>query len=171
VRTVGRLALLVVLWLLAWGELSLANVISGVAVAAALVVAFPIGAADRDHARVHVASAARLAAYVVAQLVLSNLGMARSILRRRVTSTPGVVVYGLGTPSEIVVTLMTSIIALSPGTMTVDVDDDAATIHVHFFSLDDTDAARAALVRLERLVTAAVRPPSADAAVPPGRSR
>ena len=52
---------------------------------------------------------------------------------------------------------MTSVIALSPGTMTVDVDRESTTIYVHFFRLRDLAAARASLARLERLVVDAIR--------------
>ena len=54
---------------------------------------------------------------------------------------------------------MTSIIALSPGMMTVDVDPQSTTIYVHFFRLRDVDAARRGLERLERLVFAAIASP------------
>ena len=155
-RLAGRGALLVVLWLLAWGELSVANLASGVAVAAALLVAFPLDAPTGDRTRIDVVGVARLVAYVASELVLANLVMARTITRRNPMSNSGVVAYRLGEPSEIVVTFMTTIISLSPGTMTVDVDDDASTIEVHFFSLADPDAARARLARLERLVTGAI---------------
>ena len=40
-RKGGRVVLLVGLWLLAWGEFSLANVLSGIAVAVGLLAAFP----------------------------------------------------------------------------------------------------------------------------------
>jgi multisubunit Na+/H+ antiporter MnhE subunit len=51
---------------------------------------------------------------------------------------------------------MTSIIALSPGTMTVDVDRGSTTIYVHFLFLDDVAAARASLEQLEQLVSRAI---------------
>jgi multicomponent Na+:H+ antiporter subunit E len=156
VRLVRRGGLLVVLWLLAWGELSLANVVSGVVLAAALLVAFPLGAAEGPSARAHALGTVRLVAYVASQLVMANLVMTRNIVRRTPRLSPGVVHHVLTEPSELTVTLMTSIISLSPGTMTVDVDDDASEIAVHFFSLEDRAAAAASLARLERLVTAAV---------------
>jgi multisubunit Na+/H+ antiporter MnhE subunit len=55
---------------------------------------------------------------------------------------------------------MTSIIALSPGTMTVDVDATSSTIYVHFFRLRDVAAARRQLDRLERLVRKALHTPT-----------
>lgn len=155
-RIGGRVALLVALWLLAWGEASVANIVSGVAVAAALLVAFPPGPRATGGLRFSAMGAGRLAVYVLRQLVISNVVMARQILRRRPDVRPGVLAHRLGQPSEEVVTVMTSVIALSPGTMTVDVDAESRVVYVHFFFLRDLDAARAALIRLEDLAVRAV---------------
>jgi multicomponent Na+:H+ antiporter subunit E len=155
-RILGRILLLLALWLLAWGQVTLANVVSGVAVASALLVAFP--PVRRAGAPLHLrpAGAARLGAYVVTQLLTSNVVMAREVLRRRSKAQPGVLAHRLQHPSEEIVTLMTSVIALSPGTMTVDVDADSRTIYVHFLFLRDVDAARASLARLEQLAVRAI---------------
>jgi multisubunit Na+/H+ antiporter MnhE subunit len=59
---------------------------------------------------------------------------------------------------------MTTVIALSPGTMIVDVDPASTTIYVHFFRVRDVAAARAGLERLERLVTGAL---TVEPSVPP----
>jgi multicomponent Na+:H+ antiporter subunit E len=151
-------AMLVGLWLLAWDEISLANAISGIAVAAALLVVFPL---PPRTSRVRV------------KLVASNLVMTRQILGRRNPGEPGVLAHRLQQPSVGVITLMSSIIALSPGTMTVDVDTAASTIYVHFFRLDDVAAARRSLARLERLIVdglarqaARLPPPSASKETP-----
>ena len=155
-RPTARVALLTALWLLAWGELSLANVLSGVAVAAALLAAFPPSRTRSARARVNVLASAKLVGYVAAQLVTSNIVMTREIIRRRSTTGPGVLAHRLQRPSEHVLTVMTSVIALSPGTMTVDVDRTSSTIYVHFLFLQDVEAARAALEHLERLARDAI---------------
>lgn len=155
-RILGRVALLVGLWLLAWGEVSLANVVSGVAVAIVLLVAFPPALRTTGGLRFSAIGAVRLAVYVVVQLAQSNIVMAREILRRRPDTRPGVLAHRLARPSEEVVTVMSSVIALSPGTMTVDVDPDSRVIYVHFFLLRDVEAARASLTRLEELAVHAI---------------
>jgi multicomponent Na+:H+ antiporter subunit E len=155
-RLAGRIALLVVLWLLAWGQITLANVVSGVAVAGLLLVAFPPARRASGGVRFSIVGAGRLAAYVVVQLVNSNVVMAGQILGRRSQVPAGVLAYRLRRPSEEVVTVMTSVISLSPGTMTVDVDPDSTAIYVHFFLLRDIDAARAGLRRLEDLAVNAI---------------
>jgi multicomponent Na+:H+ antiporter subunit E len=148
----------VILWLLAWGEITVANIVSGVAVGTMLLIAFPVRNRGDGSVRLNVGGAVRLGVYVVAQLVASNLVMTREILRRRPGPQPGVLAYQLRHPSEQVLTLMTSIISLSPGTMTVDVASDSTAVYVHFFNLGDLEAARVGLARLERLVAGAIVP-------------
>jgi multicomponent Na+:H+ antiporter subunit E len=149
-------ALLTALWLLAWGQVSLANVVSGVVVATVLLAAFPPPTAGSDGVRVNPLAALRLVGFVARQLVTSNVIMTREILRRRSTMRPGVIAHRLQQPSEHLVTVMTSVIALSPGTMTVDVDRTSSTIYVHFLFLQDVSAAHASLERLEGIVCRAV---------------
>jgi multicomponent Na+:H+ antiporter subunit E len=156
VTTVRRMAVLVVLWLLAWGEASVANVLSGIVVAGALLVAFPAGPLAPGEVRLRPIGILRLTAYVVRQLVVSNVVMTRQILGRRAAARPGVLAHHLDQPSDEVVTLMSSVIALSPGTMAVDVDAASSAIHVHVFDLRDVDAARRSLVELEDLAAGAI---------------
>jgi multicomponent Na+:H+ antiporter subunit E len=151
----GLAALLVVLWILAWGQFTLANVLSGVVVAAVLLLAFPRRRREGS-LRFSAAGIARLAGYVVTQLITSNIVMTRQILRRDTARRPGVLAHRLERPSAHVATVMSWVIALSPGTMTIDVAGDSSVIYVHFYELEDVDAARAYLVRLEHLVTSAI---------------
>jgi multicomponent Na+:H+ antiporter subunit E len=149
---VSRAVLLLAVWFLAWGEVSVANAVTGVAMAALLLAAFP-AAPDQTPTlrRIRPVPMARLVLHVVRQLVVSNLGMARRTLRRDPGFHPGVLAYPLDHPSDLVVTSITSIIALSPGTMTVDVAHDPTVLHVHMLVLDDEAAARRMLDRLVRL--------------------
>jgi multicomponent Na+:H+ antiporter subunit E len=151
----GLAAVLVVLWILAWGQLTLANVLSGVIVAAVVLVAFPRHRPERS-LRFSPKGIARLARYVANQLITSNIVMARQILRPDTARRPGVLAHQLERPSAHVATVMSGVIALSPGTMTIDVAGDSSVIYVHFYELEDVDAARAYLVRLEHLVTSAI---------------
>ncbi len=162
----ARLLMLVALWLLAWGEVSLVHVISGIAVAAALLVAFPLGRRTGGRFRLRWRGLARLIVYVVEQLVISNVVMARYILRPPADLRPCVLAHSLEQPSDEVITVMSSIIALSPGTMTVDVTAGSSTIYVHFFHLVDVESGRRVLARLERFVTGALQLEPVDVAVP-----
>jgi multicomponent Na+:H+ antiporter subunit E len=156
IRIAGRIGVLVALWLLAWGELSLANVLSGTLAAVALLVAFPARRPDDGDVRLSASGIARLTGYVVVQLVKSNVVMAGQILRPPRPRRPGVLEHRLEHPTDEVITLVSSIIALSPGTMTVDVAPDSSALYVHFFQLDDVEAARRSIADLERLAIGAI---------------
>ena len=155
-RAARRAALLVAFWLLAWGEASVANVASGLVVATVLLVAFP------PHRRATAGSGfsplgvARLVLYVLGQLVPSNVLVAREILSRRSRIRTGVLAYPLQHPSEEVLSLMAHVIALTPGTMTVEATRDPAVLYVHFLLLQDVERARRTVARLERLAVAAL---------------
>jgi multicomponent Na+:H+ antiporter subunit E len=156
VRAAGRGAVLVVFWLLAWGEASVANVVTGVVVAAALLTVFPSRRQATTHHRFSPVGGLRLAAYVLAQLVPSNLLVAREVMARRSRIRSGVLHHRLRRPSDEALNLMAHVIALSPGAMTVEVDRERGVLTVHFLLLDDVDRARASLQRIDDLVTGTV---------------
>jgi multicomponent Na+:H+ antiporter subunit E len=145
------------LWLLAWGDVSVANVVTGVALVVVLFLVFPVKR-HGPRVRVHPLGLARLLGYVVVQLVVSNVLVAREIVSHRSRVRTGVIRYEVEHPSDLTVTLMSNILALSPGTMPVDVIRQPTTILVHFLLLSDVDAARRAIGRLETLVVGAVEP-------------
>jgi multicomponent Na+:H+ antiporter subunit E len=158
VRTVIRVGVLVALWLLAWGQVSVANLVSGVLVAGALLVAFPPDA-RRTRGHILLVGALRLVGFVARQLVTSNYLVAREILGWTSSVRTGVLAYDVQRPSDQVVTLMANVIALTPGTMTVEATRDPAVLYVHFLLLDDVDKARRAIARLEELAVATVGHP------------
>jgi multicomponent Na+:H+ antiporter subunit E len=148
--------LLLALWLLAWGEISIANVLSGIALIVVLFLVFPTARHPGPRVRVHPIAVARLVAYVLAQLAVSNVLVARENVSTRSRMRTGVIGYRLRQPSDLTVTLIANILALTPGTMPVDVTDNPTTIHVHFLLLSDVEDARRTIGRLEKLVVAAV---------------
>lgn len=152
-----RITLLVAIWLLAWGEVSVANVVTGLVIAAGLLVLFPptVGVGSPGSRPLRPIAFVRLLAYVLVQLVTANVVVAREILRRRAEIHSGVIAHPVPGASDRVLTVIANIIALSPGTMTVDVTHDPAVVHVHFLLLEDEAGAHRSIDRLAVLVTAA----------------
>lgn len=139
-----RVALLLAIWLLAWGEISPANVVTGVVAAALLLVLFPPSAGvGSPGGGVRPVPLVKLAAHVAWQLLTSNLLLARRILAPRKEICTGVIAHRLDEASDRVVTVITNVIALSPGMMAVDVAHDPDVIHVHHLYRDDEEAHRA----------------------------
>jgi multicomponent Na+:H+ antiporter subunit E len=158
--------LLLAVWLLAWGEVSVANLASGIVLVAALLLAFPARLRSNRRSRLHPVAMLRLVLYVGRELVVSNALVTREILTPRSRIRTGVIGHRLEDGSDVALTLIANILALTPGTMTVDVTRDPPTLYVHFLLLSDVEEARRTIVRLERLVVAAIgeRPPRARAA-------
>jgi len=160
VNVAVRVVSLVALWLLAWGDASVANVVSGLAVAALLLIAFPPGRHRPGAPRVRPGGVLRLIAHVLAQLVPANVLVAREIVTRRSRVRTGVLAYRLQHPSAEVMALVANVIALTPGTMTVEATLDPPVIYVHFLLLHDVEAARRSIARLERLAVGALGVPA-----------
>jgi multicomponent Na+:H+ antiporter subunit E len=150
----GQIVVLVGLWVLLWGRLTVANVVSGVLVAVIVVLAFPTS--DR-HRRtiVRPAATARLAAVLARELVVSNAGLTRDVLARRPRLDAGLVDCPLACTSPWVGALVANLLALSPGTMPVNVDIDEHVLRLHVLHLHDPSAVQRRVTDLEALVVRA----------------
>jgi multicomponent Na+:H+ antiporter subunit E len=159
----ARVALLLAVWLLAWGEVTTANVLTGLVLIGVLLVAFPAPRPRSTRGRLRPAAIARLVGYILHNLVVSNVLVARQILARRSRVNTGVIRYEVECGDDFVITLIANIIALTPGTMTVDATRQPPVLLVHFLLLDDVETARQSIAHLERLVVAAAGIEAANA--------
>jgi multicomponent Na+:H+ antiporter subunit E len=89
------------------------------------------------------------------QFVVSNALVAREIVARRSRVRTGIVACPLRTESEPIITLLANVLALSPGTMPVDVQTSPPVIHLHVLVLRDVARARRDVARLEELAVGA----------------
>jgi multicomponent Na+:H+ antiporter subunit E len=156
-RVLAHTAGLTAVWVLLWGSLTVANVATGALVSLALLAVFPLERRRRGTTIVlRPVAAVRLAAYFVTQLVASNVAVTWQVIRPRPALRTGIIACPLHTRSPGLITAITNMLALSPGTITVDVMTPEApgnpTIFVHVLKLDDLDAARQQVARLERFV-------------------
>lgn len=156
-----RIVLLVALWLLAWGNFSLVNVMTGVVLAVVLLTAFP--RLRSSGTRVQPLGALRLIGYLLVQLVPANAQVAKEIVRPRAQVHTGVIAHPVPGASDELLALIANVIALTPGTMTVEVTPEPPVVYVHFLRLDDVDRARRTIARLEARCRAALaEAPPAD---------
>jgi multicomponent Na+:H+ antiporter subunit E len=162
-RLAPRAAMLLAVWILAWGDLSIANVVTGLALAGALLAAFPPRRRAGDAARVNPIGFAHLVLYVAGQLITSNVLVAREVLSRRSSIRTGVLAYPVPGASDELLSLVAHVIGLTPGTMTVEATRDPAVIYVHFLLLADVEKARRDIAHIERLARAVLREPDPSA--------
>ncbi len=155
VRISGLLVWLAALWLLLWDDLSTANVLSGIAVALAVIAfaRFPdVGHIDADHrARVRPLATAYLLGYVLYKLVEANLVLAWEIITPKNSINVGVVAVPLRTDSEIAMMVVANIITLTPGTVTIESVGTPPVLYVNVLHLDELEQVRKELLHIEEL--------------------
>lgn len=167
-RRIAHVVFLTAIWVLLWGRLSVANVLTGVAVSIALNVFFPTGASEGDPAQMGASSTpqrvfgwfrplaiGRLVGHVVVQLFASNAFIAREIITPGSRVRTGIVACRLRTDSERMITFLANILSLSPGLMPVHVQSAPPALYVHVLHLYDPEQTRQRIAHLEWLAVRA----------------
>jgi multicomponent Na+:H+ antiporter subunit E len=160
IRRLPYLVYLVAIWVLLWGELSWANVLSGLVVAGGLLLAFP-QAGPTGLGTVRPLQAARFAVYFLYKLVESSIVVAWEVVSPRSRINEGIVAVPVTGVSDAVLTLVGNAISLTPGTITLEVRREPATLYIHVLHLKSIAETRAEVLELERLALEAFG--SADA--------
>jgi multicomponent Na+:H+ antiporter subunit E len=162
-RLSGMLVWLTVLWVALWGDLSVANVLSGLVVAlVVLAVARQprlIRRGTDDDAHVSPLAMAHFGLYVLYKLGEANLILAWEIIRPRSRVLTGVVEVPLRTESELVRNVVANVVTLTPGTVTLEVQAEPPALSVSSFFLDDLDGVRRDTLRIEELAVRAFGSP------------
>jgi multicomponent Na+:H+ antiporter subunit E len=152
VNLVARGVWLVAVWVALWGDVSVANVLSGTALAVLVLVVFPVHGGPRRGVSLRPVATARLVGYFLRTLVASNVALTRAVLSRDDRLCTGVVEVRMICDSDGLLTILNHLIALTPGTTVIEVERDPPRVYVHVLQLTDIDSARAAVQQLELLV-------------------
>jgi multicomponent K+:H+ antiporter subunit E len=101
---------------------------------------------DREFARIgKLRGVPRLVAHVLWDILVSNITVARQVLGREARIHPGFVWYPLDIRNIHGIAALSSIITLTPGTVTAMLSGDRKFLLIHVFNLDDRDALVAAI--------------------------
>ena len=76
------------------------------------------------------------------ELIVSSLSVAWDVLTPRHRARPGIVAVPMKAKGEAEVLLVTNLISLTPGTLSLDVTEDCNTLFVHAMFADDPDKIR-----------------------------
>jgi multicomponent Na+:H+ antiporter subunit E len=156
-RTVPLAVWLVLVWVALWGELTVANVLGGAAVALALIAAFPT-AGPRSGLPVRLLPALRFAGYFVVKLVEANVVVAWEVVTPRNRINEGIVQVPLRQASDALTTLVANAVTLTPGTLTLEVErapGGICVLSVHVLHLHSVEAVRRDILTLEYLAVQA----------------
>ena len=165
---------LALVWVVLWRGASPGNVLAGLLVGAGVLLLFPPEShAQRVHVRV--VPMLKLLGYFLWKLVEASAVVAWEIVTPKNKLNEGIVAVPLATSSETVVTFIANAISLTPGTLTIEVDQSPTVLYVHVMHLQSVESVRREVHVLERFVTAAIHavpasPPDAPS-VPEGAPR
>ena len=84
----------------------------------------------------------RLGIFFVYELIVSSLRVVWDVLTPTQFSRPGVVAMPLDAHTEGEILMVTTLITLTPGTLSLDLSADKKTLYVHAMFVDDLDALR-----------------------------
>lgn len=75
------------------------------------------------------------------ELVLSNIAVLKVVLKPKLDMRPGIFAYETVLTQDWEITVLSSLITLTPGTLVIDVSDDNKTLYIHAMDIDDVDEA------------------------------
>ena len=67
----------------------------------------------------------------------ANFRVAIDVITPNFHATPGIIKYDIDAETDFEITMLTNIIALTPGTMVIDIADDKSHIFIHTMYLKD----------------------------------
>ena len=144
--------LLAVLWSFVKGEISLANIIVGMLLAAVIIKTFKpmyhlgfgkpfqIGSAFKRFPKQVI-----FLLNLIYEIILANISVAKIILSPKMDIKPGIIEVPIRTKTHAGITGIANSITLTPGTVTIDISDDEKILYVHAIDASDPDGIRASI--------------------------
>ena len=148
---------LILVWMLLWGTVSAANVLSGLLIALVITVLLPLPAVAVE-GRVHALSLARLIVQVAYWLVLSSVQVAWLAVKPGPPPLTAVLQAQVALKSDLVLALAVNIVNLTPGTIVLEIDQTRRMLYVHVIGVESgraVDQFYRQISTLQRLLVAA----------------
>jgi multicomponent Na+:H+ antiporter subunit E len=134
--------LLALAWAALQGDITLANLLVGYVVGYVILVLLAKGGVMPSTLASRTAHAAGLAGFFVWELLLANVRVAIDVLRPRTSIRPAVVAIPLEVTSDGEILLLSMLINITPGSVTIDLSDDRRTLYVHVMQMTSAEASR-----------------------------
>jgi multicomponent Na+:H+ antiporter subunit E len=141
---------LTVVWVALWKDLSAANLLAGLILAAVLVSLFPLSSPGVAGTLRPVA-AAHFVLYFSWKLVEASVVLAWEVVTPRNRINQGIVAVPIQGISDSLTTLVANAISLTPGSLTIEIRRHPTVLYVHVLHLHDIEAVRRDVQYLEVL--------------------
>lgn len=148
---IGYAAALAAIWTMLWGSPTFANVVSGLILGVLLVIVIPGLTARRAFPVIRPLPLLRLVGYMAVSAVRSNVVLSREILTQRRNIHTTVTRVPMPGCSDELVALVGALLAITPGTLPLEVVDEPRELFVHILHLEPLEDARRGILRLTGL--------------------
>lgn len=143
-----------VIWVLLWGDLSLANLVSGFVLGMVITWVFPLPPID-FHGRFRLWPHAKMIAILLLDLTRSSFVVAAQAFHFGHTMRNAVVRVDLRTRSDLYLTLTSELVSLVPGSLVMEARRQESVVYLHVMDVrshDDIVAARRKVLEAEERV-------------------
>jgi multicomponent Na+:H+ antiporter subunit E len=162
-----------VIWVLLWGDLSLANLVSGFLLGLLITWVFPLPPID-FHGRFRLWPHTKLIAILLFDLVRSSFVVAAQAFHFGHTMRNAVVRVDLKTHSDLYLTLTSELVSLVPGSLVMEARRQESVVYLHVMDVrSDADIANARrkVLQAEERVVRSFGSDDEVASLTPGRLR
>ena len=134
--------LLALAWAALHGEFTLANLAVGYAVGYVILLLLERGGVLSSGLASRSAHAVALAGFFVRELIRANFKVAADVVSPEGSMRPAVVAVPLDITSDAEILLLSMLINITPGSVTIDLSDDRRTLFVHVMHMITPEDAR-----------------------------
>jgi multicomponent Na+:H+ antiporter subunit E len=146
---------LVFVWLMLWGEFTVGNVVGGLLAGALVMIVAGVSRAEPQW-RIRPVGLIVFAGVFAWEMSKANLIVLRQVLTWRSSRfREAVIAYPTAPLPPQLLVVLSEMISLTPGTMTVETDADAHRLYVHVLHLEDPQGLMDGIRVLEKLVVQA----------------
>lgn len=130
--------LLAFLWLTLTGSLSYGNFIFGFV--AGFLILWILNRNEKDQSYfLKVPKIIGFLFFFLYEMIVANLQVAYDVITPNYFFKPGIVKYKMNARTDLEINLLSAVIALTPGTIVIDVSDDKKSIYIHVMYLKDKE--------------------------------
>jgi multicomponent Na+:H+ antiporter subunit E len=133
--------LLALAWAALQGEVTLSNLVMGYVLGYAILALLARGGVMPSTLASRTSHAVGLAAFFAWELLRANFRVAADVLRST-RIAPAVVAIPLDVTSDGEILLLSMLINITPGSVTIDLSDDRRTLYVHVMHMKSADETR-----------------------------
>jgi multicomponent Na+:H+ antiporter subunit E len=134
--------LLALAWAALQGEISLANLAVGYVLGCIILMLLAKGGVVSPHITSRATHAAGLAGFFIWELVLANIRVAADVLKPQTSIQPAVLAIPLDVTTDEGILMLSMLINITPGSVTIDLSEDRRTLYVHVMHMTSADASR-----------------------------